>query len=215
MDRPPSEPLQGALGKQAGSGMGPVEKDQPRGTAAQCAHTREMFLHRCFCTRRGKDGTQGVTRTHAGLCDSVSPLPKEAAALGRGVKCREGWKRRIEGLRRTSVSSRLSPQREGGRFAKQGKILEWRGRAQEGPYMGMGTASCFPDDVCASAPAPPVPPTGCGHPASPACHRCPHGHPRVPNTHTPLPTVPCPCGVFNQMGPKGGQQEGSGQVPPQ
>ena len=32
--------------------------------------------------------------------------------------------------------------------------------------MGMGTASCFPADVCAAVPAPPEPPTGAGHPAS-------------------------------------------------
>lgn len=95
------------------------------------------------------------------------------------------------------------PQTEGGRFAKQGKIPERRGRAREGPYMGMGTASCFPDDVCASAPAPPVPPTGCGHPASLACHRGGTATPppsRPPRCHQhlriPLPTVARPFVVF-------------------
>lgn len=56
--------------------------------------------------------------------------------------------------------------KEGGRFAKQGKIPERRSRAQEGPYMGMGTALCFPSDVCAAALAPPQPPVGTRHPTS-------------------------------------------------
>lgn len=46
--------------------------------------------------------------------------------------------------------------------------------------MGMGTALCFPADVCAAAPASPAPPTGTGHPASitatmgQGSHCCPH-----------------------------------------
>lgn len=78
-----------------------------------------------------------------------------------------GWGGRIH----TSVHlSVLYPRREGGRFAKQGKIPERRGRAREGPYMGMGTVSCFPADVCAAAPAPPEPPMGARHPPATVGH---------------------------------------------
>lgn len=83
MDKPPSKLLQGVLGKQPGFGAQPVEKDQPQCTAVQCAHTHEMFLHRCFSTQRDEDGTQGISHGQAGLCDSVPPLLKEAAALSR------------------------------------------------------------------------------------------------------------------------------------
>lgn len=44
---------------------------------------------------------------------------------------------------------------EGERFAKRGKIPERRGRAQEGPYMDMGTASCFSAGAYVAAPASP------------------------------------------------------------
>lgn len=72
----------------------------------------------------------------------------------------------------TSVHPSNRPSRkEGGRFAKEGKIPEQRHRAQEGPYMGMGTVFCFPADECAAALAPPQPPTR--HQASHQ-HHCQH-----------------------------------------
>ena len=123
--------------------------------------------------------TSGCPR--AGLGDSVSPLFKGSytrPALGRQFRCGEGGRGQAGEVGYMSVSIRPSVPL-GGRFAKQGKIPERRRQAREGPYMGMGTASCFPADVCAAAPAPPEPPTGTGHPASIAAtaghgsHHCP------------------------------------------
>lgn len=145
---------------------------------------------------------RGLTRARPPPVTQFPHFSKEAAAppaLGWG---RDGGGR-LGGSSARRCPSVRPPQTEGGRFAKQGKIPERRGRAREGPYMGMGTASCFPDDVCASAPAPPVPPTGCGHPASLACHRggtatSPSPHPPRCHQHLriPLPTGARPFGAF-------------------
>lgn len=107
---------------------------------------------------------------HAGLSDSVSPLFKGRytpsfvqAVLVQGRREGAGCVCHIH----TSVYPSNRPSwREGGSFAKQGKIPEQRHRAQEGPYMGMGTVLCFPADECAAALAPPQPPTGTRHPTS-------------------------------------------------
>lgn len=122
---------------------------------------------------------------------SVTQFPhfsKEATpphALGRQLWCREGGRGQAVGGGQIHASVHPSvhpPWREGGRFAKPGKIPERRGRAREGPYMGMGTASCFPADVCAAAPAPPRAAHGR---RAPRQHHC-HHRAQVPPLSPPL-----------------------------
>lgn len=144
--------------------------------------TTAMEKHRTPCCVPQHPATPGQ-----GPVTQFPHFSKEATpphALGRQLWCGEGGRGQAGGGQiHTSVHPSVHPPwREGGRFAKPGKIPERRGRAREGPYMGMGTASCFPADVCAAAPAPPPePPTGAGHPASITAttghrsHRCPSG----------------------------------------
>lgn len=108
---------------------------------------------------------------HTGLGDSVSPLSKgrySPAALGRHFWCREGGRGKLcvsHTYQCPSIQTTPLTEREGGLLSKE-KIPEQRHRAQDGPYMGMGTVLCFPADECAAALAPPQPPTGTRHPTS-------------------------------------------------
>lgn len=127
--------------------------------------TTAMEKHRTPCCVPQHPATPGQ-----GPVIQFPHFSKEATpphALGRQLWCGEGGRGQAGGGQiHTSVHPSVHPPwREGGRFAKPGKIPERRGRAREGPYMGMGTASCFPADVCAAAPAPPPePPTAPGTP---------------------------------------------------